>query len=106
MISYILDKKNRSNIKSRKVGENKFTIEVANDIIFIEKMNEIGNEINHHTIYYIAKYGCDNTIKYDLHWVNPSIKYFEKLEEYEICHLILKKFSNQLEEYNLLETIK
>ena len=95
MIKYVLDKNNRKNIKSKKVGDTKFTIKIVNDPIFIEKMTQIANEINYHTIYYIAKNGFDENIVYDKSWVEPSIKYFEKLEEYEICHLIQKRFENE-----------
>lgn len=95
IIKYVLDKNNKKNIKSKKVGDTKFTIKIVNDPIFISKMNEIGNEINYHTIYYLAKNGFDENIPYDKSWVNPSIKYFENLEEYEICHLIQKQFENE-----------
>ena len=94
IIKYVLDKNNKKNIKSKKVGDTKFTIKIVNDPIFISKMNEIGNEINYHTIYYLAKNGFDENIPYDKSWVNPSLKYFENLEEYEICHLIQKQFEN------------
>lgn len=95
IIKYVFDKNNRKNIKSKKVEGTKFTIKIVNDPIFINKMNKIGNEINYHTIYYIAKYGFDENIPYNKEWVKPSIQYFEELEKYEICHLIQKKFENE-----------
>lgn len=95
IIKYVFDKSNRKNIKSRKVEGSKFTIKVVKDPIFIEKMNEISNEINYHTIYYIAKYGFDDNVIYDKTWIVPSLKYSESLEQYEICYLIQKRFKNE-----------
>ena len=95
IIKYVLDKNNKKNIKSKKISVTKFTINIVNDQSFIDKMNKIGDEIHYHTIYYIAKNGFDENIPYDKSWVKPSIKYFENLEEYEICHLIQKTFNNE-----------